>query len=139
MADQEPIEAIDLDAAATALESEYKAAAHRIRRLRDAHSAHTDLTSALDMINAVSSAAAAAEQGATWAEHATASLVYSAIILYVRSAKTKSTHRSTLELRSKFDEGQQAFYDHLCRLRDDAVTHFGPGKLKAGSFLLKNG
>jgi hypothetical protein len=59
----------------------------------------------------------------------------SAIILYVRATNSDSQHRSTLNLRGKFDEEELRRHERLCALRNDALAHFGPGPIANGGKL----
>lgn len=131
MTDHADVEVVDLASAAEEMRKDYRSTADKIERLIAAHSIHTDLTSALDMIEAIAPAADTLEQ-LPWVVHAVPALTYSAVILYVRATKSNSKHRSTLDLRTKFNADQLSFHDNLCKLRDDAVAHFGPGDLGGG-------
>lgn len=124
--------AIDLDAVATDLPSDYSAIAGKIRRFRDAHSAHTDISHALDMLQSVRSAVDLADQGVEWARNAVPALICSAVIAYVRATKSRSDHRSTLSMQDKLTPQQLDFHQRLCGLRNDAFAHYGPGDLGNG-------
>jgi hypothetical protein len=59
----------------------------------------------------------------------------SAVVYYTRSTKTRSKHRRTFDIRPYLDERETETHDLFCRLRDDAIAHFGPGELAEGPAL----
>jgi hypothetical protein len=69
------------------------------------------------------------------AEECSMALLGSAIVFYGRAAKNTSKHRKTFDLRKHFDEVEQENHDLICRLRDDAIAHYGPGELPDNALL----
>lgn len=128
------VKVVDLLAAAEEMMASYPLVAHKITRLSDSHSAKVDLDISLDMIAACPDASRADDAGLAWAQHAAMAMMHSAVVFYVRATKSKSDHRSTLDIRAKFTAEQRSFHDLLCHLRDDAVAHYGPGPLPSGHF-----
>ena len=119
--------AVNLVAAAADLERSHNRIAKLIYGFRDAHSVHTDLSMACDMLESVPRVVAEIDRGAKWLEHSVPALIYSAVLLYVRATKSKSDHRARFDIRSKLSTAEKTVHERLCRLRDDAFAHFGPG------------
>jgi hypothetical protein len=131
-------EAIDLLAFASALPREYRKLKSLIERLSSAHSIHADLAIAHDMLTALEIAQAQADEatkhgaGRTWQADASLALLNSVIILYSRATKTSSRHRGSIAFLKEFSASETEAHEHLCRLRNDAIAHFGPGATLGG-------
>jgi hypothetical protein len=130
--DQIPKEgrALDLLSAAKALPARYKKISGMIVACSSAHSIRSDLDTAFDMLRAQSEALVIAKRAAgerSWASDAALALINTVVILYARATKTSSKHRGTIDFRSKFSDIEVQRHEAICKLRDDAIAHFGPG------------
>ena len=120
---------LDLVAASKDLPSAQFKLAKLIIQLRDSHSIRTDLTLAHDFVGTmelIREQAAEAEAG-NHTENSFLALLLSALLLYVRATKTTSRYRASFDFRKEYDAEENVKHTMLCRLRDEAVAHFGPG------------
>lgn len=127
-----PGKGIDLVAAALGLPPEFNTVRRKLIRLRDVNSARTDLVAAFDMFVLCEEASQRADQSPEPTGRVTQALMYSAIVLYARATKSESKHRATANLLETLTIQEREVHEEICRLRDDAVAHFGPGKNPAG-------
>jgi hypothetical protein len=129
--------ALDLVSLAGGLGDDYRKLKGLIERLRTAHSIKTDLEIAKDLLDgldeALEAAEAISENGQrSWESNAALAMLNSAIILYARATKTRSDHRRQLGFLDRFTEEEKQAHTHLCKLRDDAIAHYGPGPTLEG-------
>jgi len=130
--------ALDLASLATSLTPKHLILKNKIERLLSAHSIRTDLEIALDMLTSLEIAQRQAEQSIeagetrSWQSDASLALLNSSIILYVRATKTSSKHRRNFDFKSEFTDEQKVVHEKLCDLRNDAIAHYGPGRLDDG-------
>lgn len=107
------------------------------RRLRglisdthDLHTVHTDLTLAFDFVSrAIELQTKAGSIPGQAIEDCTLALLSSAIVSYARATKARSRHRKTFDFRAAFDADELEAHCLICDLRDDAIAHYGPGRL----------
>lgn len=131
-----PGKALDLLAAAQRMPAKYAKIAGMIRAASSAHSIRTDLETALDMLTALDTTltvARSANGSRSWAADASLGLINAIVVLYVRATKSSSRHRRAIDFRKHYNEDQLELHARLCRLRDDAIAHFGPGNEYGGS------
>lgn len=125
---------IDLSKLQQAVAKADRPLAGAILGLIDTHSIKTDLSLADDQIRTLAlelDEALSAEAGSP-AQSCAMALLASAINLYARSMKTTSNHRKTFDRTSKLSDDEKLDHDFICKLRDDAIAHFGPGPNSKG-------
>ena len=125
---------IDLSKLQQAVVKEDRPLAGAILGLIDTHSIKTDLCLADDQIRTLAlelDEALSAEAGSP-AQSCAMALLASAINLYARAMKTTSNHRKTFDRTSKLSGDEKLDHDFICKLRDDAIAHFGPGPHSKG-------
>lgn len=127
------MEAFDLTAALGVMKRwpEGKKIAGLLRAVMSARSARIDLKQALRCVELVrqtdrpygaTSGAQPADEGLV-----AGALLNNAIIRYVRSTKSSSAFRSEIQIVPHLDATRKALHDDLCKVRDEALAHFGPG------------
>lgn len=100
-----------------------------IKKLHDNHSASTDIVLAHDQMRTLRNLqdeAATAEAGSD-IQNICLGVFISICVLYSRATKTSSNHRSSNSVSGRFDEKEKEVHFLICKLRDDAIAHFGPG------------
>jgi len=121
---------VDLAAFADKLPAKHRSLKQLITDTVDLYSAFNDLKLAAEFAGR---SAAFEEEGTSLtpeeAEECSMALTCAAIVFYGRAAKGTSKHRKSFDLRPHFDERERQNHDLICRLRDDAIAHYGPGKL----------
>jgi hypothetical protein len=124
---------IDLRRLADELPDGFEDLRRLIVRVLDLNSSRTDLRLAADFAHhALSIIRQPRPSASPLQEDVILALTSSAVIYYARATKSSSDHRRTFNLRCHFDTGEIERHDLLCRLRDDAIAHFGPGELPDG-------
>lgn len=125
------MEVVDLSRFAAALPAGHEPLKQLIKDTIDVHSAHSDLKIAHDSAARFIDLNRSKGFPREFVEDCGLSLLVTGIIFYTRATKSGSEHRKTFDLRPKFDELEHQNHDLLVRLRDDAMAHYGPGKLGA--------
>jgi hypothetical protein len=93
------------------------------------HSAHSDLKLATDFAARLITLQTTSQLPREFTEDCCLALMCSAIVFYARATKSDSDHRKTFDLRRLMDEHERENHDLICRLRDDAMAHYGPGEI----------
>ena len=132
---------INLRELATKIESAHRKMSRKIVQLSDLSSIKVDLCFADDQIRLLSGARdeALKSQAGAADQIVPMALLMSAVVLYARATKSKSDHRMTFDIRSKFSELEKARHALICALRDDALAHFGPGIGEGSDALQQDG
>jgi hypothetical protein len=126
----DPLDAVvDLGEFRDLLAPKYRALKQCINDALDVHSACSDLKLAAEFAARSAEMAKDSPLDREAAEECTMALLCSAIIFYGRAIKNRSKHRKTFDLRNHFDARELENHDLICRLRDDAIAHYGPGRL----------
>ena len=138
----------DLVAYAVSNECRSKRLKNSILQAKDTASIRSDLAVAFDFVTTAEHIFENAQNSEVEeaSENCSLSLLYSSIILYARATKTSSNSRRTFDFISQLDGNEIVIHGEICKLRDDAVAHFGPGEIqqglcwhKEGVFLANNG
>ncbi len=129
------MEVLDLLAFAGRMPEHQRRLRGLIESVSELNSARTDLRLAADMANVALDLVRREEPLADSEKDTLLALLSSTIVYYARATKSGSDHRRTYQLRNHFSTAEIATHDLLCRLRDDAIAHFGPGKLADGTTL----
>jgi hypothetical protein len=121
------MDVIDLEKLAGELPVELIRTRNLILSVLDIHSARSDLRVAADLsARAIAMIDDPPDIEPKAYEDIILALTSSAIIYYAKATKSGSDHRGTFDIRAYFDEREKATHTDLCKLRDDAVAHYGP-------------
>lgn len=132
---------INLRELAKKIEDTHGKTARKIVQLSDLSSIKIDLCFADDQIRLLSGArdAALKSEAGTADQIVPMALLMSSVVLYARAMKSKSNHRMTFDIRTKFSDVERARHMAICALRDDAFAHFGPGMGEGSDALQQDG
>lgn len=132
---------INLRELATKIAHTHRKTSLKIVQLSDLSSIKIDLCFADDQIRLLSEAREAAlrSEAGTADQIVPMALLISAVVLYARATKSKSNHRMTFDIRTKFSDVEKARHVAICALRDDALAHFGPGMGEGSDALQQDG
>jgi hypothetical protein len=128
------VKVIDLAKLAQELPEGFEEVRRLIGRTLDLNSARTDLRIAADQAAQALSLLQEPVASEPY-EDMMLALTSSAVIYYARATKSQSNHRRTFDIRSHFDDAERKGHEFLCKLRDDALAHYGPGELPEGAKL----
>jgi hypothetical protein len=124
------VEVIDLAKFANGLPEGFEDVQKIIKRTLDLNSSRSDLRIATDLSShALEFIREPPPAEPKLYEDVILALTSSAVVYYARATKSSSDHRRTFDLRSHFDGSEKESHDLLCKLRDDAIAHYGPGEL----------
>lgn len=106
----------------------------RLSHLKDWQSILTDLRFASEQASALYDIFEDASESDTGSvlQNSAIALFNSSVVLYSRATKTKSDHRVSFDFSSHFSAREKETHRLICRLRDEGVSHFGPGYAIAG-------
>lgn len=132
---------INLRELASRLADTHNKISRKIIQLSDLSSIKVDLCFADDQIRLLSGVREAAlrSEAGTADQIVPMALLMSSVVLYVRATKSKSDHRLTFDIRTKFSDEEKARHIAICALRDDALAHFGPGAGEGSDALQQDG
>lgn len=129
------MQALDLRAFALRLPPESRRLKGLIGQVADLNSARVDVRLAADMASRAVDLFNEGRELDGRDRDILLALHSSAVIYYVRSVKSHSDHRRTFDIRPHLDARELRSHELFCRLRDDAIAHFGPGELEEGPAL----
>lgn len=132
---------INLRELATKIADTHRKTSRKIIQLSDLSSIKIDLCFADDQIRLLNGArdAALKSEAGTADQIVPMALLLSSVVLYARATKSKSDHRMTFDIRSKFSDVEKARHMAICALRDNALAHFGPGVGEGSDALQQDG
>lgn len=132
---------INLRELATKIADTHRKTSRKIVQLSDLSSIKIDLCFADDQIRLLSGAryTALKSEAGTADQIVPMALLMSSVVLYARATKSKSDHRMTFDIRTKFSDVEKARHMAICALRDNALAHFGPGVGEGSDALQQDG
>jgi hypothetical protein len=129
----EPPKTLDVKRLADNLPENWSILRQLIGDMGAAHSARSDLIIAADLAGRlVEFQADRHNMSKELAEDTGIAFLFATVILYARATKSKSNHRKSFDLRAKMEPQELEAHRLICELRDDAIAHYGPGKIVAG-------